>query len=406
MRIVRVEKLGPTRLGHLVALSGAVLLALSVLRGGGSLPLAVLGGAVIGLPLASYLYLLLVAGELGRRITVERHVGATPVEGYASPVVVEALSRSKLVSVLVEMEDTPPRGVPLLTEPRGGGLLLPWGRLTVSYMVSPRIGRWRFGLLRLRLYDPLGLAEARMLVEPDGEASVGGVPSRVYMGLGGRLRDIEDPYSTPTRRLIQREGTEIYAIREWSEGDELRLIDWKATARLGKLYVKELRRETTIPVLLVLTPSPLSLEGEPYRTPFEALARAVYEIGEAILAKEGSVGYLGITGCDRIAEPPGRGSEGLSRLMHAISMTCPPERDPGPVLGAVVEYLRKHAPGRIVVVIASDEARARELAREMQPLAERGYKIHYLVHTGEGIVLTAHAPLAPAGEARAEAAGG
>ncbi|MEI4861563.1 DUF58 domain-containing protein, partial [Klebsiella pneumoniae] len=39
------------------------------------------------------------------------------------------------------------------------------------------------------------------------------------------------------RMKLRGTGTEFESLREWSDGDAFRSIDWKATARRGKLMV-------------------------------------------------------------------------------------------------------------------------------------------------------------------------
>lgn len=51
------------------------------------------------------------------------------------------------------------------------------------------------------------------------------------------------------------ESLEIYGLREYLPGDDVRRIDWKASARIGKIIVKEFLRESEGDVYIVLDAS-------------------------------------------------------------------------------------------------------------------------------------------------------
>jgi len=388
VRVARVLRLAPRAQAALIALSGGVLLGLSLLR---LVPpwAAVAGSVLLALPMVARLSLVLGLGEAGRGLLVSRIVPGSPVEGYPVPVRLVLESRSPLVWLLVDVVDSPPGDVPLLSSPRFRGVLLPGGEVRGQYYVAPRLGYRRMGPVTLRVYDLLGLYEAVVEVEPEGDALVYALPSRQLASRELRLLELEDPYTVPRARLIRREGTEIYTIREFQEGDEPRLIDWKATARRGKLYVKELRRETYVPVLFVVAASPRSLEGPVFKTAFERLLRSIAALAEDIISRDGTVGLL-VAHTPPLAEPPLKAGEGLSRIYRLLGMAPLPAREPQGVVRLVTDYLRRHSPGRTTIVVATDRQSLRAVWREMGVLAERKYRIYYLVADESGTRLASH----------------
>lgn len=60
----------------------------------------------------------------------------------------------------------------------------------------------------------------------------------------------------PEQRRIGPAGTDYAATRAYIPGDELRRIDWKATARLNKLMVREFHAEVSSPVIALLDAGP------------------------------------------------------------------------------------------------------------------------------------------------------
>jgi len=62
------------------------------------------------------------------------------------------------------------------------------------------------------------------------------------------LRRSAGPYKAPTRGR----GMEFEDVRQYQAGDDIRHIDWRVTARVGKAHTKQFREEREIPILLVL----------------------------------------------------------------------------------------------------------------------------------------------------------
>jgi uncharacterized protein (DUF58 family) len=83
-------------------------------------------------------------------------------------------------------------------------------------------------------------------------------PIRVYPDLAaveryGRLHLRNRIIEVGLRRMkLRGVGTEFESLREWSDGDAFRTIDWKATARRGKLMVAQHEVERSQNVLLLL----------------------------------------------------------------------------------------------------------------------------------------------------------
>ena len=62
------------------------------------------------------------------------------------------------------------------------------------------------------------------------------------------FKHLTGPYNSTSRGR----GMEFEDIRQYQAGDDIRLIDWRVTARLGQTHTKQFREEKEIPVLLLL----------------------------------------------------------------------------------------------------------------------------------------------------------
>jgi uncharacterized protein (DUF58 family) len=114
----------------------------------------------------------------------------------------------------------------------------------------PRRGVYAAGRLTLGTTDPFGLVRRRRRVVPAGEFLV-------YPAPGSLERfDEEHPRrgraDTATRRV--GEGLELHQIRAYRFDDDSRHIDWRASARLGELMLKEFLEEGVEHLVIVFDP--------------------------------------------------------------------------------------------------------------------------------------------------------
>lgn len=120
--------------------------------------------------------------------------------------------------------------------------------LEIRMSLNARVGTHRINTLFLRFVVLGGLAEGLMSLEIFTEVqvlpgfSIGVVPYTIpgfrHLGVG------------PSR--VRGPGTNIFEVREYMPGDEFKKIDWKATARLSRLAVKEFEKEMHRDVVISL----------------------------------------------------------------------------------------------------------------------------------------------------------
>ena len=123
------------------------------------------------------------------------------------------------------------------------------------------------------------LEEARAVVEdPFGfERTSLELPAQNALLVLPRIVDIETPFSESgprahdgRRLLLQRpSGFDVHSVREYEEGESLRKVHWRSTARRGQLMVKELQDEPRDEVAIVLDAA-----AGPSREAFDAQVRA------------------------------------------------------------------------------------------------------------------------------------
>lgn len=121
-----------------------------------------------------------------------------------------------------------------------------------GYRVRPlRRGHFVFPRCELELPSPLGLWSGRRFAEVAGETRVYPDFARLY---GGHLMAVDDWLSQNGIRQRPRRGLglEFHQLREFRDGDTLRQIDWKATARKGTPITREYQDERNQQIVFLL----------------------------------------------------------------------------------------------------------------------------------------------------------
>jgi uncharacterized protein (DUF58 family) len=128
----------------------------------------------------------------------------------------------------------------------------PGGENEASYQLLPlRRGRHSFGAIHLRYPSPLGLWDIGRIVPAAEHMDV--YPNLALLD-HYRLLAIADKMETNDARSIRRLGAsaEFESLREYSFGDDTRKLDWKATARRGRLIVRQERAERNQTILILI----------------------------------------------------------------------------------------------------------------------------------------------------------
>ncbi len=296
--------------------------ALSTLR---LVAVALFLGVLVGRPelwlvaLPLLLRLLLSAIEPGTpRYRLEYATSATRLfEGGRLTVTITLTAESR-VWLLELLEPLPPLLELASGRNRAVFALEPGQRRRWTYEVRCR-GRGHFtvGRAYARVWGPSGLRalEARHLVPTAVRVYPRVVPlRRVPQPL--RTQPSVGNYVSP----MFGAGLEPGEIRPFAPGDEVRHVNWRASLRLGKLYVTRYHQERNADVVLML--DTLSQVGVPPVTSLDLCARAAASLGQAYLARKDRVGLIEYGGVIHWVRP-GSGRVQFERLLDALLAAQP-----------------------------------------------------------------------------------
>jgi uncharacterized protein (DUF58 family) len=142
------------------------------------------------------------------------------------------------------------------------------GRYEIA--AAPR-GRYRLDGAELLIGDPFGLAEARIAMDRADHMLV---YPRVY-DLEGLFTDGGTPGGDRGRSMLHRTaGYDLHSIREHQQGESLRRVHWRSTARRRQLMVKELQDTPRDEACVLLDGEAAALAGTAPESTFDMQVRA------------------------------------------------------------------------------------------------------------------------------------
>ena len=237
------------------------------------------------------------------------------------------------------------------------------GRAYLNYKVTPRRrGSYEFQRVDALVSSRLGLwqrsvtwpATTRVKVYPDIR-QIGR-----YTLLARR-----DKLSAIGVRRSRRLGTdnEFERLRDYTDGDEPRHLDWKATARRRKLTVRAHQANQSQRIMFLIDCGRM-MAGDTGGglSPLDHAFNAMLMLAHVALLRGDQVGLLAYSDRIRAYVPPGGGATRINRLVHAVHDVFPelvePRHD-----RAFVELERRCRKRSLVVLITNvfDDVNARQI---------------------------------------------
>jgi len=176
------------------------------------------------------------------------------------------------------------------------------------------------------------------------------------------------------RSAFRGGGVEFEESRPYAPGDDVRAIDWNATARTGAPWVKRFREERSCTLLLALDASGSMAFGTTGRSKAQTAAHAAALLAASAAQAGDPVGFVAFGDEVRREIPPGRGDAHTWRVIRAAAESADAPHG-ATALGVVSDWIRAHARRRSLVVVLSD---FRDPALARRPFAVLGRR-HDLV---------------------------
>ncbi|MFQ5871387.1 MAG: DUF58 domain-containing protein [Candidatus Geothermarchaeales archaeon] len=240
---------------------------------------------------------------------------------------------------------------------------------TMDYKVKFKVkGHYVVGPLVLRSRDPFGMnlketrvqAEAVLVVSPRIEdlRRVSILPRRTRPSLGH------------VRAKAAGLGTDFWTIREYQAGDELRRINWKASARLDSLLTNDKEAERSGDVILVLDAREEANVGYLRHNTIELGVKATVSLAARLLHDRNRVGLV-IQREILDWVYPAFGQKQLYRIIDALVSVRPGGEWP---FEQIAWVLNKYFPPKSLIIIISPLV-DRTAMESVTELRARGFDI-------------------------------
>ncbi|GAA1643610.1 DUF58 domain-containing protein [Nonomuraea maheshkhaliensis] len=338
-----------TSRGRSFLASGIAALVMAVILGENDL--FRIGVLVTALPLLAAM----VVARTRYRLSCARRLDPPRAEvGGEATVTLRLENVTRLPTGLLLIEDTVPYA--LGVRPRFVlDRVEPRGVREIDYRVRSDLrGRYTIGPLAIRIADPFGLVElTRSFTISDTLVVTPHVAALPHVRLSGEWTGGGDSRT----RSVAAAGDDDVAPREYRQGDDLRRVHWRSTARYGELMVRREEQQWQSRGALLLDTRRHAHRGEGPRSSFEVAVSAAASIG-VHLAREG-LGLRLVTdqGAEHLTD------DGLSySLLDTLALI---RNSPARSLEMGVSALRQGGGDGLIVAVlgALDPEEARDLAR-------------------------------------------
>lgn len=145
-------------------------------------------------------------------------------------------------------------------------------------------------------------------------------------------------------------GIEFVQSRPYMPGDPIRAIDWRVTARTGKVYVKEYEAPKRLPCYLLLDTSASMTVSTQRRSKYAVALHLAGGLAFACLARVSPVGVVGIGTRDFRVEPS-LSSDQILQWLHRLRRF---RYDEETVLARRIAEIAPTLGNRAVVIVLSD----------------------------------------------------
>ena len=199
----------------------------------------------------------------------------------------------------------------------------PRGETREALPVTPvRRGRERAGAIVADSTGPLGLGLQRDWIALPWDAAA--YPPLVSVRLRSSVaqpRRRREPGVTAVRRL--GEGRLFESLREWVPGDDIRHIDWKATARRRKVIARHYEAERRQHVLLVLDTGRLLTAEIAGVARLDYVVQAALELAYTATQHDDNVGIMAFADGVQHFVALERGRRGLKGVVDVLAVVEP-----------------------------------------------------------------------------------
>ena len=129
---------------------------------------------------------------------------------------------------------------------------------------------------------------------------------------------VNESFAGEYHAIFKGRGMEFDEVRPYLPGDEIRMIDWNVTARMGEPYVKRYKEERELTVMLMVDASASGDFGSVNRFKRELAAELTAVLAFAATTNNDKVGLMIFTDQVELFIPPRKGRRHVLRLIREL----------------------------------------------------------------------------------------
>jgi uncharacterized protein (DUF58 family) len=183
----------------------------------------------------------------------------------------------------------------------------------------------------------------------------GPLPEQLLRALDLKIgRRIDGLLAGEHRTAVVGDGSELAQVREWVPGDDVRRIDWNATARTQVTQVRVDVAERALTSWLLLDISPSMRFGTADRRKWDVAEGVAVALGHVASRRGNRIGIATFGGDGAVTIRPRQGRAGLLSVLLAVRREPETERVGATSIGSALDHVAKVARQRALAVVVSD----------------------------------------------------
>ncbi len=163
---------------------------------------------------------------------------------------------------------------------------------------------------------------------------------------------VNDSFAGEYQAIFKGRGMEFDEVRQYQPGDEVRIIDWNVTARMGEPFVKRYVEERELTVMLAFDASASGHFGTAGRFKREIAAELGAVLAFSAISNSDKVGLLIFTDRVELHIPPRKARRHVLRLIRDLLAFEPAGR--GTDIALALDRLNRVLKRRAIIFLISD----------------------------------------------------
>ena len=165
-------------------------------------------------------------------------------------------------------------------------------------------------------------------------------------------RAVDTSFAGQYESVFKGRGMQFDEVREYTPGDDIRMIDWNVTARTGKAYIKRFVEEREMTVIFAVDLSASGAFGTVNKLKNELSAEFCAVLAFAAAKNNDKVGLLIFTDQIEMYVPAKKGISHMLRIIRELLYFDMPKRKTS--IPSALEYLSKVVRKKATVFLVSD----------------------------------------------------